>query len=390
MIKRTVSPKVIQYSKQYPVVLITGPRQSGKTTLSKALFPQKKYVSLEAMETREYAASDPKGFLGRFPDGAILDEVQRVPELTSYIQSIVDEKDKEGMFILTGSQSFELMSSLSQSLAGRMAIVRLLPFSLKEAYGESEKHKLDDVLYSGLYPRIHDKKLDPTEASSFYASAYLERDIRTIIKVQDLHRFETFLRLCAGRTGQLLNLTSIGNDCGISHNTVKSWITLLEASFIIKLLPPYHTNLNKRLVKSPKIYFLDTGLAAFLIGINAPEQITAHPLRGNLFETFVFSELIKARYNAGKPENLYFFRDSNGNEVDFIIEEGNALFCYEAKSSATVNSDMFKGLNSLRKNTNRETVMNLVYGGDESCKREGVRVRAWDAGYNTAVFLNKK
>ncbi|MCD6311726.1 MAG: ATP-binding protein [Elusimicrobia bacterium] len=384
MIKRTISSKVIRYARQYPVVMITGPRQSGKTTIAKALFPRKKYISLEAMETREYAAADPRGFLAQCPGGAIIDEVQRVPELTSYIQNIVDEKDKAGMFILTGSQSFELMSSLSQSLAGRMAIVRLLPFSLEEAYGSSEKNNLEEVLYRGFYPRIHDKKLNPTEASSFYTSAYIERDIRSFIKVQDLLRFETFLKLCAGRTGQLLNLTSLGNDCGISHNTAKNWLTLLEASFIVKLLPPYHANLNKRLVKSPKLYFIDPGLAAFLMGINAPGQITAHPLKGNLFETFVFSELIKSRYNAGKTGNLYFFRDSHGVEVDFIIEEGNTLFCYEAKSSATLNSDMFKGLFFLRKNIKKETVLNVVYGGNENCKREGVMVRAWNKGFKTA------
>jgi len=377
MIKREVSPKIIQYSKQYPVVMITGPRQSGKTTICKALFPRKKYVSLESMETRNFAISDPKGFLSQFPDGAVLDEIQRAPELTSYIQGIVDEKSKPGMFILTGSQNFELMSSLSQSLAGRMAIVRLLPFSLAEAYKNPEKQKLEDVIYRGLYPRIHDRRLNPTEASSFYTSTYIERDIRSIIKVHDLLRFETFLKLCAGRSGQLLNLTSLGNDCGISHNTAKSWITLLEASFIVKLLPPYHMNIKKRLVKSPKLFFIDTGLAAFLMGINDASQIKTHPLRGNLFETLVFSELLKSRYNAGKTENLSFYRDSNGNEVDFIIEEGNNLYCYEAKSSTTISSDMFKSLFLLESEIRKETYLNTIYGGDESYKREGVNVKSW-------------
>ncbi|MDO9514274.1 MAG: ATP-binding protein [Elusimicrobiota bacterium] len=389
MIKRSVSPKVLCYAKQYPVLMITGPRQSGKTTIVKSLFPEKKYISLEAMETREYASSDPKAFLAQYPEGAIIDEVQRVPQLTSYIQNIVDEKDKAGMFVLTGSQSFELMSSLSQSLAGRMAIVRLLPFSREEAYGPAGKNKLEEVLYRGFYPRIHDKKLNPTEASSFYTSSYIERDIRGLVKVQDLLRFETFLKLCAGRTGQLLNLTSLGNDCGISHNTAKSWLTLLEASFIIKLLPPFHANLNKRLVKSPKLYFIDTGLAAFLIGINSLSQIMTHPLRGSLFETFVFSELLKSRYNAGKTENLYFFRDSNGVEVDFIIEEGNALYCYEAKSSATLNPDMFKGLFFLKKAIKKEISMNVVYGGNESYKREGVRVVSWNSMSKTAAHRSK-
>ncbi|MFH1416586.1 MAG: ATP-binding protein [Elusimicrobiota bacterium] len=377
MINREVSVKVIKYAKQYPVVTITGPRQSGKTTLSKTLFPRKKYASLEAMEIRDHASSDPKGFLAQFPEGAVLDEIQRAPQLTSYIQGIVDEKNKPGMFILTGSQSFELMTSLSQSLAGRMAIVKLLPFTLKEAYKEPGKQKIEEVLYRGLYPRIHDKKLNPTEASSFYTSTYVERDIRSILKVQDLLRFETFLKLCAGRTGQVLNLSSLGNDCGISHNTAKSWITLLEASFIVKLLPTYHVNIKKRLVKSPKLYFLDSGLAAFLMGINDADQIASHPLRGNLFETLVFAELLKARYNTGKPENLYFFRDSNGNEVDFIIEEGNTLGCYEAKAAATISSDMFKGLFFFAKNMDKDTVQSIIYGGDESYERKGVNVQAW-------------
>ena len=381
MINRIVSSKVLQYSRQYPVIMITGPRQSGKTTISKTLFPDKKYVSLEALEVRERASADPMGFLARYPDGAILDEIQRAPQLTSYIQGIVDENDKTGMFILTGSQSFELMSSLSQSLAGRMAIVRLLPFTFAEAYGASGGQMLEEVLYTGFYPRIHDKKLNPTEASSFYASTYIERDIRSIIKVQDLLRFETFLKLCAGHTGRILNLTSLGNDCGVSHNTVKSWITLLEASYIIALLPPYHANLKKRLVKSPKLYFLDTGLASYLLGINSPEQIVSHPLRGNLFETYVFTELLKGRYNAGKTAGIYFFRDSNGNEVDFIVEEGDKLRCYEAKSSTTFSNSLIKGLNYLRKNSEKETELSLIYGGSESFTTEGIAVKSWNTPF---------
>lgn len=280
MIPRTISPKILQYAKQYPVVTITGPRQSGKTTLCQMIFPDIPYVSLESIEERSFATSDPKGFLDRFPDGAVLDEIQRTPELLSYIQVRVDESQKTGQFIITESQNFELLNTVSQSLAGRTAIARLLPFSFEEILSHQSIESIDQLLYTGFYPRIYDKQLNPTEALSFYFNTYIERDLRLLINVKDLSRFETFLKLCATRCGQLVNLSSLGNDCGVNHNTIKSWLSILEASYIIKLLPSYFNNLGKRLIKSPKLYFIDTGLAAFLLGIQNIDHLRTHPLRG--------------------------------------------------------------------------------------------------------------
>ncbi|MCD4718740.1 MAG: ATP-binding protein, partial [Desulfobacula sp.] len=322
MIPRDVSKKVMEFSKQYPVVTITGPRQSGKTTLCKMLFPNKPYVSLENIDNREFAENDPIGFLEMYPKGVIIDEIQRVPDLTSYIQTIVDEKDLPGMYILTGSQQFELINRLSQSLAGRTALIRLLPFSFSEVYGIKKNQDIDKVLTTGFYPRIFDKGLDPYSAMEFYISTYIERDLRQLINIKDLSRFQTFLKLCAGRTGQILNMSSIGNECGISHNTVNGWLTILEASYIIKRVKPFYKNFNKRLVKAPKLFFIDTGLACFLLGISSFNHLQAHPLKGALFETFVFSELLKTNFNQAKPDNIYYFRDNIGNEIDFILDAG--------------------------------------------------------------------
>ena len=378
LIRRNISEKVLTYANQYPVVTITGPRQSGKTTLSKMLFPQKAYVSLEDVDERLFAREDPRGFLTRFPRGAIIDEIQREPDLISYIQTIVDQQNTEGLFILTGSQQFDLMQTISQSLAGRSAIVRLLPFSYDEAYGnDRDQSKMDAVLLKGFYPRIFDKNLDPTEAMQFYVNTYVERDLRRLINVKDMARFEIFLKLCAGRTGQILNLSSLGNDCGINHNTVKAWISVLEASFIIKLLKPFHKNFNKRLIKAPKLYFLDTGLVSFLLGITQVDQIFSHPLKGALFETYVFSELLKLRYNKGKTDNLYFYRDSKGNEVDIICDNGNTFSQIEIKSGQTVNSDHFKGLHYFSKLCDMPLKSYLIYGGDKTYLRNNVQVINW-------------
>jgi predicted AAA+ superfamily ATPase len=260
MIKRTISEKILHYARQYPVITITGPRQSGKTTLCRALFPKKKYLSLESIDTRNYAKNDPRSFLAEcHKGGAIIDEIQRVPELVSYIQEIADTKDKPGHFILTGSQNFHLLNTVSQSLAGRTALAVLLPFSYTEIYSNKVK-PIDKVLFTGFYPRIHDKKLDPTEALSFYVSTYLERDIRALVNVKDLAKFEKFVKLCAGRVAQIVNLSSLANDCGINHNTAKSWLSVLEASYIIFFVRPHHANFGKRLIKAPKLYFTDCGL----------------------------------------------------------------------------------------------------------------------------------
>ena len=378
MITRSISEKVLQWAKQYPIVTITGPRQSGKSTLCAMLFNDKDYVSLEDVDERGLAARDPRGFLKRFPNGAVIDEVQRAPDLFSYIQTVVDQQNKEGFFILTGSSQFELLEKISQSLAGRTALARLLPFSIAEAYGSKEElPELNQLLYTGFYPRIFDKKLDPTEAMSFYVNTYIERDVRKLINVQDMSKFETFIKMCAGRTGQLINLSSLGNDCGIDQTTVKRWLSVLEASFIIKLLRPYHRNFNKRLIKSPKLYFLDTGLISYLLGIHTASQMESHPLKGALFESFVVSELLKSRFNSGKKDNLYFFRDNVGNEVDLVVDQGVKVDQIEIKSGQTVSMDFFKGLKYFKKINPEIEKSSVVYGGDRSHVENNIRVTSW-------------
>jgi len=379
MIKRHIEPKLLQWASQYPVVTITGPRQSGKTTLCRALFSGKPYLSLEDIDHREFARTDPRGFLAEIPDGAVLDEIQHAPDLVSYIQTAVDENPLPGRFILTGSRQFEMMEKVSQSLAGRTAVARLLPFSFGELYPKPEALTVDQMLYSGFYPRIHDRKLNPTEALSFYVSTYLERDVRQIISVTDLGRFETFLRLCAGRTGQLLNMQSIGNECGVTHNTVKSWLAVLQASGIIKLLRPWHANIGKRLIKSPKLYFLDTGLACFLLGIQKPQHLQGHPLRGALFETFVVGEAYKQNDHAGLPEQLWFCRDSNENEVDLLAGTSGNLRAWEIKSGRTISADYFKGLNALEHSLGGFACRSIIYGGEQATTRHHTKMIPWSS-----------
>lgn len=383
MIPRTASQKALQYAAQYPVVTITGPRQSGKTTLCEMTFPEKDYVSLEDVDERHFAQQDPRGFLSRFPHGAVIDEIQRVPDLLSYIQTIVDHQKETGFFILTGSQQFELLEGISQSLAGRSAFIRLLPLTLHEAYDTKNAGlSLDKVLYTGFYPRIFNRNLNPTEAMLFYVNTYVERDLRMLLNVKDLSIFEIFLKLCAGRTGQVLNLSSLGNDCGINHSTAKNWISVLEASYIIKLLRPYYKNFNKRLIKSPKLYFLDTGLASFLLDIQNETQLATHPLKGALFESYVISESLKHRFNSGKTDNLYYFRDNIGNEVDLICDHGIHLDAVEIKSGRTIASDHFKGLNYLSNLAESLKNSHLVYGGDQSHVMNQVNVVAWKDIYS--------
>ncbi len=365
MIKRTISRIILHYARHYPVVTLTGPRQSGKTTLCKALFPKKKYFLLEDIDTRDYARTDPRSFLDEcLSKGAIIDEIQRAPELVSYIQGIVDKKDKPGLFILTGSQNFHLLDTISQSLAGRTALAVLPPFSYSEIYND-KAIPIDKVLFTGFYPRIHDKKLNPTEALSFYVSTYLERDIRALINVKDLSKFEKFLKLCAGRTAQIVNLSNLANDCGIDHNTAKSWLSVLEASYVIFFVRPHHANFGKRLIKAPKLYFTDTGLAAYLLDIHSAKHIANHPLKGALFENFVVGELLKARTNHGKNSNIYFFRDNVGNEVDILLENGTSIKPVEIKLGSTINEDYFKGLRYYEKTNKKNSVKpTLIYGGN--------------------------
>ena len=363
---------------QYPVITVTGPRQSGKTTLCREVFADKPYYSFEDLDNRIFAQQDPRGFLAQILEGAVLDEIQNVPDLVSYIQTFVDEVQQPGMFILTGSRQFEMMESVSQSLAGRTAVARLLPFSYGELYEEKAPDSINQMLYAGFYPRIHDKGLNPTEALSFYLSTYIERDVRQLLAVSDLDRFSVFIRLCAGRTGQLLNMHSIGGECGVTHNTIKSWLSVLQASGIIKLLKPWHANIGKRLVKSPKLYFLDTGLACFLLGIQKPEHLVGHPLRGALFETFAVSEAYKQFDHSGIAEWLWFYRDSNGNEVDLLTGNDAQLAAWEIKSSMTVSTDFFKGLNVLSKTTNCVQRKAVVYCGEREFEQFGTRCIPWN------------
>jgi len=379
MIPRAISEKLKQLSGQYPVVALTGPRQSGKTTLVRDVFTEKKYASLEDPDIREFALTDPRGFLAAYSGGAILDEVQRAPDLFSYIQTYVDEQNKEGLFILTGSFNFGLMEGISQSLAGRVGLLTLLPFSFNELESPGVlPDSLESLLYTGAYPRIYDKGLPPSEWYANYVTTYLERDVRAVKQITDLDQFQRFLKMCAGRAGQILNLTSLGNDCGITHNTARSWLSVLQAGYIVFLLQPFFKNYNKRLVKSPKIYFYDTGLLSYLLGINSPEELFIHAARGPVFETWVLSEIMKGRLNRGLREDLYFWRDNAGHEIDCIIDRGSSHLALEIKSGRTISSDYFKGLDYWLKLSKASPAdAYLVYGGEVDQLRQMGKVMGW-------------
>jgi len=375
MIPRTLEPKLKELASQYPVVTVTGPRQSGKTTLCRAAFPNKPYVNLERPDIREFAISDARGFLASHADGAILDEIQRVPQLLSYLQVLVDERNEAGLFILTGSQQFEVMTNITQSLAGRTALLKLLPLSMEELAAADASTNADSILLNGFYPRIYDAKLNPSQALGDYLETYVERDIRQLVAIKDLTLFERFLRLCAGRVGQLVNLLSLGNDVGISHTTARSWLTLLEASYVVFQLPPWHANISKRQVKTPKLYFYDVGLASYLLGIEQESHVNRHPLRGNLFENMVIIDALKYRYHRGKRSNLYFWRDAKGNEVDLLLEYGSNIAAVEIKSGATISSDYFKGLRIFSgRLPSPPGYCALVYDGDECQHRSDVNI----------------
>lgn len=378
MISRDLAPTLLRLAGQYPVLTLTGPRQSGKTTLCRAVFPDKPYVSLEDPDVRRFAGEDPRGFLKGVAAGAILDEIQRVPELPAYLQGLVDADPTPGRFILTGSQQFELMSPVSQSLAGRTAVLRLLPFSLAEARNLSPAQDLPATLLTGFYPRIHDRRLEPSQALADYFATYVERDLRQLAAVHDLQRFGRFVRLCAGRVGQILNLSSLGNDAGVSHTTARAWIDLLQTSYIVHLLPPWFTNTGKRLVKSPKLYFHDVGLAAWLLGLRQPEQVARDPLLGGLFENLVVMEALKSRYNRGETGEMYFYRDANGQEVDLLLPEGRRFKAVEIKAGATVNPDYFRGLSAwARAYPDAYAGGGVVYGGDVGQSRSDFPVWSW-------------
>lgn len=385
MINRVLEAKLKQLRNQFPVLTLTGPRQSGKTTLVKHVFNDIEYVSLEDIDNREFAIEDPRGFLATYSKGVIIDEAQRVPGIFSYIQTIVDSHNKPGMFVLTGSQNFLLNENISQTLSGRAAVLKLLPFSIEELAATSFDLKdYRTALFYGFYPRIYDFNIAPRDWHPSYVQTYLERDVRQVKKITDLALFQRFLRLCAGRTGQVLNLSSLALDCGISHSTVNSWLSVLETSYIIFLLKPHHKNFNKRLIKMPKLFFFDPGLACYLLGIESEQQLQTHYLRGALFESMIISEFIKYRLNRGLDSNCYFWRDKTGHEIDCIIEAAGRLIPVEIKSGETVKSNFFDGLkywNNLSGQDPEQTV--LVYGGDKKEKRSSGTVLGWKKSYET-------
>lgn len=367
LIKRELEVELKASAKQYPVVTITGPRQSGKTTLARRTFLRHHYANLEEPDTRERAQADPRAFLNVTEKGMILDEIQHVPELLSYIQGIVDKQKKKGQFILTGSRNFELMESVTQSLAGRTAILSLLPLSIPELKKAKQDHSADQYLLKGFYPRVYADRLEPYKAYRNYFQTYIERDLRSLINVKDLSSFQKFAKLCAGRIGQIFNASALASEVGVSVPTISSWVSILQESYVVFLLRPYFANINKRLVRLPKIYFYDVGLAAYLLGIENLTQMSRDPLRGALFENMVVMELMKYRLNRGLDHGLYFFRDDKQHEVDVIMASGSNLVGIEIKSSLTFHQDFLKSLKYIRRLFKKKTVRGIVvYGGAET------------------------
>lgn len=383
MIPRHLTPTLTRWASKYPVVTLTGPRQSGKTTLCRAVFPDKPYVSLEPMDVRTYAKDDPRGFLSQFPDGAILDEVQRAPDLLGYLQGLVDGDPRPGRFILTGSQHFGLSEAVSQSLAGRTAVLHLFPPSFGElSRFPAPPSELLSVLHMGAYPRIHEQGIPAARWLADYLATYVQRDVRLILKVGDLETFTTFLRLCAGSTGQELNLLRLGADAGVSQPTAKAWLSILEASFLCFRLPAWHANIRKRLIKGPKLHFYDTGLVCHLLGIQSPEQLQNHPARGAIFETWMASELLKQRHHRGLQPAAHHYREVTGLEVDMLLQDGQHLTLVEAKSGQTMDGSFLEPLLETRArlephHPGATWSTALVYGGDSLQQRQGVRVLPW-------------
>ena len=379
MITRIAQNKLSELSTEFPIVAVTGPRQSGKTTLVQSFFSDFKYYNLEEPDMRDEVRLDPRGFLAKQNSGFIVDEVQNVPDFFSYLQSFADNQKKMGQIILTGSQNFLLLEKISQSLSGRVGILELMPLQLHE-YNQFGKNNLNinEILYSGLYPAIYDRNIKPYNWYSQYIRTYIERDVRQIKNISNLGVFQLFIKLCAGRIGQLLNTNSLANDLGVNLNTVRSWLDILESSYVIFRLNPHHRNFNKRVVKQKKLYFVDVGLATHLLGIESPGQVDTHYLKGNLFENLIVAEFLKDRYNKGKLSNLFFWRDHIGNEIDLLLEEVNTLTPIEIKSSQTLHVSLLDGVKKYTKFSLQEAQFShLIYGGMRSTTLDQYNVHSW-------------
>lgn len=381
MIKRTAAERLIYLSKTFRSVAVVSPRQSGKTTLCRVVFPKKPYVSLENPDILDFATTDPRGFLSQFNNeqGAILDEIQKAPHLFSYLQQILDETKTKGLFILTGSNNFLLQENISQSLSRRIAYLQLLPLSLQEL--KTSRYLNEDYaghILTGGYPEVIADQINPIDWFPNYISTYVERDVRQFKNINNLSLFTKLLRMCAGRTGQILNMASLANDCGIDQKTVASWLGILQSSYIVYLLKPYYNNFNKRIMKTPKLYFYDTGVACSLLGIKSAEQIRIHANKGALFENLIVSELLKNRFNVGESDNLFYWRDKTGNEVDIIAENAENLTAIELKAGETINNDFFKGLDYFSKVSPVEMEKIVIYGGNQTQQRSnGISIKSW-------------
>ena len=378
MILREAIPTLALLAQTFKVIALTGPRQSGKTTLARSFFNNKIYVSLENPDEQAFASNDPRGFLRRFPDGAILDEIQRVPELFSYLQQIVDEDSRKALFVLSGSNNFLLQENISQTLAGRVGYLELLPFSLAEVQSTDNQYfDTNNFIFNGAYPAIVFEKINPNLWFSAYIRTYIERDVRQLKNIKDLALFQKFVYLCAGRVGQQINYSQLGNEVGVEHQTIATWISILQASYVIHLLPPYYQNFNKRVIKSPKLYFYDTGLASYLLGITKVTDLEVNAYRGPLFENLVVNELLKNRFNKAQRSNLFYFRDSTGNEIDVIIDEGQKLKAIEIKSGATLAGSYFKNLHFWKKLSQQNDNRVLYDGHYDSVQHGEFLVQNW-------------